>query len=120
MQSASFRQGGKSDCQDAPLAPLPVRTCGQKVISRSPDLTIESLELKVAIISKFFDHLKFLDAYTQTKDQEANIFVSKTALNDAVDEIVRDVEIMRYRRGSVNPQTRGKIAVESIPCLIVA
>lgn len=70
----------------------------------------DSLKFKVSVIAKFFEHLAVLDAYTQTKDQEANIFVSKTALNDAVDEIVRDVEIMRHRRGSVNPQTRGKIA----------
>jgi len=70
----------------------------------------EVLEFKTAIIAKFFDYLSVLNAYAQTKDQEANIFVSKTALNDAVDEIVRDVEIMRHRRGSVNPQTRGKIA----------
>lgn len=70
----------------------------------------ESLAFKTAVIAKFYDHLSALDAYIQTKDQEANIFLSKTALNDAVDEIVRDVEIMRHRRGSINPQTRGKIA----------
>ncbi len=67
------------------------------------------LSLKAEIIKKYYSYFTLFSAYYRTKDTSDTIFISLTALNDAADECLKDIQFMINRRNA-RILTKGKVA----------
>ena len=61
------------------------------------------------ILTKFKNVVVMLDVYVKTKNRNIDLIVSTVGLKDAIDEIIKDLKILNFRR-QFDSLNRGKIA----------
>jgi len=69
----------------------------------------QELTIKATILKTYQKSLKIIDRYIKTKDKTNNIIISTEGLNDALNEIILDINILNKRR-DYDYLARGKIA----------